>query len=71
MMSVPRSTSARASRSSRPMMPPVGLLGKGSTRALVRGVMAARSSSAVSRNSFSALVSTSTGTPWHMETSGP
>ena len=58
MMSVPRSTWAMASRSSLPIMPPVGLLGKGSTRTFVLGVMAERNSSGVRRNSFSALVST-------------
>ena len=71
MMSVPRRTWAMASRSSRSMMPPVGLQGKGSTRALVRGVMADRSWSGVSRNSSSALVSTKTGTPPAMLVSGP
>ena len=71
MISVPRSTSARASRSARPMTPPVGLQGKGSTNALVRGVMALRSSSGVRRNSCSSFVSTSTGTAWAMDTRGP
>ena len=60
-----------ASRSARPMTPPVGLLGKGSTSTLVLGVMAARSSSGVSRNSFSALVSTYTGVPPAMPARGP
>ena len=57
MMSVPRSTPATASRSFRSMMPPVGFEGKGSTRALVRGVMAARRASGVRRNSSSAFSS--------------
>ena len=58
MISVSRSTWARASRSCRSIMPPVGLQGKGSTSALVLGVMAAFSSSGVRRNSFSAFSST-------------
>ena len=58
MMSLSFSTWAMASRSRRSMMPPVGLLGKGSTRALVRGVMAAFSCSGVRRKPFSAVSST-------------
>ena len=68
---MPRSTSARASRSARAITPPVGLQGKGSTNALVFGVMAAFSSPGVRRNSCSAFVSTSTGTAWAMDTRGP
>ena len=63
MMSVPRSTWAMASRCSFSITAPVGLQGKGSTSSLVLGVMAAFSSSAVRRNSFSAFRGTGTGTP--------
>ena len=70
-MSVPRSTSATASRSRFSMIAPVGLFGKGSTRSFVRGVMAARRASAVRRNSSSAFVSTNTGTPPASDTMGP
>ena len=62
-MSVPRSTSATASRSAFSITAPVGLLGKASTSAFVRGVMACRSSSAVRRNPFSAFSGRDTGTP--------
>ena len=41
MMLVPRSTSATASRSSRSITAPVGLLGNGMMTSLVLGVMAA------------------------------
>lgn len=63
MMSVPRSTSATASRCSRRMIPPVGLLGKGSTSSLVFGVIAARSASGVRRKPSSGFVAIGTGTP--------
>jgi hypothetical protein len=45
------------------MTAPVGLHGKGSMSAFVFGVIEARNSSAVSLNSFSALVSMNTGVP--------
>ena len=44
-------------------MPPVGLLGNGSSKALVLGVIAALRASAVSLNLLSAVVITFTGTP--------
>ena len=65
------STPASASRSARSRIPPVGLEGKGSTTALVRGVRAARSCAAVRRNSFSAFSSTYTGVPPAMAVRGP
>ena len=54
---------AQASRSSFSIMPPVGLLGNGSSRAFVLGVIAALRASAVSLNLLSAVVITLTGTP--------
>ncbi len=53
------------------MTAPVGLFGKGITSSLVFGVIAASSSSAVRRNSFSAFNSIMTGVPfarytWHI-----
>ena len=56
-------TSAIASRSSFVMIAPVGLFGNGSTSIFVLSVMCSRSSSFVSRNSFSAFSSIVTGTP--------
>ena len=63
MMSVPRSTSAMGSRSSRRITAPLGLHGKGSTSSLVFGVMAAFSCAAVSLKAFSAFSANGTGTP--------
>lgn len=45
------------------MIPPVGLLGKGSTSSLVFGVIAARSASGVRRKPSSGFVAIGTGTP--------
>ena len=71
MISVPRRTSAMASRSFRSMVPPVGLEGKGSTSTLVLSVMADFNSSGVRRNSFSAFRVRYLGTPPAISARGP
>ena len=63
-------TSAISSNSDRVMVPPVGLVGKFNTSALLRGVTAFSTASAVSANPFSAEQDTGTAMPWANVTLG-